>query len=152
MYTFHYLKAVNHAMLYEVGGFWDLWTLGTRSGLNPSACGYVNDPDDSGGETKYGVSKNNNPDLDIRKLNWSGAKERYYENYWLPGKADQIQNRVAVLHFDGCINHGVSQASKFLQRSVGADDDGVVGPQTIELVNSADAIEVCHSICDQREK
>jgi lysozyme family protein len=39
-----------------------------------------------------------------------------------------------------------------LQRAVGADDDGVVGPQTIELVNKADPVTVCNSVCDQREK
>jgi lysozyme family protein len=152
MSKFAYRKAVNHVMLYEVGGFWDLSTPGTRSGTNPSACGYVNDPDDSGGETKYGVSKNNNPEVNVTNLTWYGAKDVFYEKYWLPGASDQIQNRIAVLHFDGCVNHGVGQASKFLQRAVGADDDGVVGPQTIELVNKANPFDVCNSICDQREQ
>ena len=152
MSTFNYARAVNHAMIYEVGGHWSLRTLGTRSGINLSACGYVDDPTDTGGETKYGVSKNNNPDLDIYRLNWVRAKERFFENYWSPGKCDEIENRIAVLHFDGCVNHGVGQASKFLQRAVGAEDDGVVGPQTIELVNRADPVTVCNSICDQREQ
>ena len=30
--------------------------------------GYVNDPDDPGGETKYGIAKNSNPDVDIKDL------------------------------------------------------------------------------------
>ena len=31
--------------------------------------GYVNDPDDPGGETKYGIAKKSNPDVDIKTLN-----------------------------------------------------------------------------------
>ena len=30
--------------------------------------GYVNDPDDPGGETKYGISKKAYPDEDIKEL------------------------------------------------------------------------------------
>ena len=29
--------------------------------------GYVNDPDDPGGETKYGIAKKSNPDVDIKE-------------------------------------------------------------------------------------
>ena len=40
--------------------------------------GYVNDPDDPGGETKYGIAKKSNPDVDIANLTIEEAKKIYY--------------------------------------------------------------------------
>jgi lysozyme family protein len=45
------------------------------------------------------------------------------------------------VHFDGCVNVGVEQAAKFLQRAVGAKDDGIVGPKTLVKVAGATAGE-----------
>lgn len=142
--------ALDHAMLYEVGEFWNLEAPGVRDGTSKRGCGYVNDPDDPGGETKYGVSKNANPDLDIYNLDWDQAKTVYFEKYWLRGSCDQLSPRVAILHFDGCVNHGVSAASKFLQRAVGVTPDGVIGKYTLAAANASDPIDLCNSICDQR--
>ncbi len=44
--------------------------------------GYSNDPYDSGGETKYGISKRSYPNLDIKNLTLEQAKEIYKRNYW----------------------------------------------------------------------
>ena len=46
--------------------------------------GYVNDPDDPGGETKYGISKRSYPTLDIRDLTKDQAIAIYYRDFWLP--------------------------------------------------------------------
>lgn len=148
-------KAVDREMLYEVGGFWSLDTPGSREGSidtpeHRKACGYTNDPDDRGGETKYGIAKNQNPTVNVTYLDWEGAKAYYYSHYWLNGKCDKMGGRVAALHFDGAINNGAGQAAKFLQRAVGVTDDGAIGPGTLAAVNSKDVIAVCNSICDQR--
>lgn len=150
MYTQAFEDAVNHAMLYEVGGFWNLDAPGTLDGSNKKASGYVNDPVDPGGETKYGVAKNSNPDLDITNLDWEGAKAVYFNRYWLPGKCDKLAGRVAVLHFDGCVNHGVGKASKFLQSAAGVTADGAIGPATLQAVGQIDEIDLCNAICDSR--
>lgn len=154
--------AVNHAMLYEVGGHWNLDTPGVREGLigtkgQRKAVGYVNDPLDMGGETKFGVAKNANPDLNISTLTWDAAKRVYERRYWMASNSDDIDGgcmmpRLAVLHFDGAVNHGVGRAAKFLQRAVGATPDGDVGPATLAKVAAGDELTICHSICDQREK
>jgi lysozyme family protein len=154
-YTLAYEKALDHAMLYEIGGFFVL-TDDVRAGLidtkeHRKACGYVNDPDDKGGETKYGIAKNANVDLNITTLDWEGAKRVYYKRYWLPGDCQNMPSRLAVLHFDGCVNHGVGRQAKFLQRAVGADADGDIGPATLALVAAQDEIEICNSVCEQRE-
>ena len=55
--------------------------------------GYVNDPDDPGGETKFGIAKKFNPDVDIKNLTKEGAKEIYRQKYWNPSKADKVPDR-----------------------------------------------------------
>ena len=156
MYTRSFEAAVIHAMNYEVGPFFKL-TPDVEAGLiNTSdqrkACGYVNDPQDRGGETKFGVAKNANTDLDITALTWEEAKAVYFKRYWLQARCNMLPPRLAVLHFDGAVNSGVGRAAKFLQRAVGAVADGAIGPATIALVQQKDEIEMCHEICDFRER
>lgn len=151
-------RAVVHAMLYEVGGWFNANDKETQLGLIATPfqrrkVGYVNDPDDHGGETKFGVAKNANKDLDITGLTWAQAKQRYYEKYWVAGGCHLLQPRIAILHFDGCVNHGVDKASKFLQEVVGAVPvDGDVGPGTAKAVSRMNEFDVCRLLCDRREK
>ena len=42
--------------------------------------GYVNNPNDKGGETKYGISKRAYPNLDIKNLTLKKAEEIYYND------------------------------------------------------------------------
>ncbi len=156
MYPISYEKAVDHAMLYEVGGFWKL-TPDVRAGLidtsaQRKAVGYVDDPLDRGGETKYGIAKNANPDIDITNLTWELAEAVYYDRYWVTGMCDRLPSRVAVLHFDGCVNHGISRAKKFLQIAVSAEPDGIIGKETLIAISTLDSIDICERICDLREQ
>lgn len=149
-------KAVDHAMLYEVSGSWKL-TPEVEAGLISTkaqriAVGYVNDPTDRGGETKFGVAKNANPDLNIATLTWHQAKDVYYKRYWLAAKCDQLPGRYAALHFDIAVNSGPKRAAKFLQRALNVTDDGIIGPVTIGKANQADVFDLCAAVCDQREK
>jgi lysozyme family protein len=150
-------KALSHAMLYEVGGFWNLEAPGVREGLiktkaQQKACGYVNDPADRGGETKFGVAKKANPDLDITNLTWEGAKRVYFKRYWLPGDCQDLPTRLALLHFDGCVNHGTGRAAIFLQRVVGAKADGDIGPATLKLVAQHDELVLIKKIAEARRQ
>jgi lysozyme family protein len=156
MYSDAFEAAINHAMLYEVGGFWKM-TPDVEAGListpqQRKAVGYVNDPDDSGGETKFGVAKNANLDLNITDLTWAQAKAVYYKRYWLLGSCDKLSPRTGILHLDGCINHGVGRASKFLQKALLVEEDGKIGPATLEKATNADQIVLCNAICDNREQ
>lgn len=155
-YTKAFEEAVSHAMIYEVGGFWNVNHPAVKQGLintaaNRRAVGYVNDPADRGGETKFGIAKNANRDLNITTLTWEEAKANYYRRYWLAGKCDQLPGRVAVLHFDGCVNHGVNRANTFLQAAVRVTQDGIIGPVTLAKVKAANPFVVSSLICDQRE-
>lgn len=155
-YTKAYEAAVDHAMLYEVGGFWKL-TPDVKAGLcdtpaRRKATGYVNDPLDAGGETKFGVAKNANMDLDIKAMTWEDAKSVYFKRYWIAGACDKMPSRLAVLHFDGCVNHGVKKAGMFLQQAIGATADGKIGPATLAKVSVANELEACAKICDSRDQ
>jgi lysozyme family protein len=155
-YTPAFEKAVDHTMLYEVGGFWNVAHPAVKMGLidskeNRRAVGYTNDPVDVGGETKFGIAKRANPTVDIAKLTWEGALAIYYSHYWLKGKCDRLPANIAVLHFDGCVNFGVGQAAKFLQRSVSVQVDGAIGEITIDAAKMLNQITVCNTICDHRD-
>lgn len=97
--------------------------------------GYVNDPDDAGGETKYGISKHAHPSLDIANLTKEDAADIYRVDYWMKGKCDKMPYPVNVVHFDCCVNTGITQAAKILQRAASIDDDGMIGPNTLMSVS-----------------
>lgn len=93
--------------------------------------GYVNNPADPGGETRYGISKRSYPQLDIARLGLPEAKAIYRRDYWDRAQCDKLPPGVAFDVFDAAVNSGIGQAIRFLQRAVGVADDGHVGPQTL---------------------
>lgn len=150
-------RSTAHAMIYEIGPNFNPNDKETAAGLISTAAqrkkvGYVNDPLDAGGETKYGVAKNGNPTLNIRTLTWDQAKEVYYTKYWIAGGCHLLSDKVAMLHYDGCINLGVSRASKFLQQVAGVTQDGQVGPKTAAAINSMNQKNVLEQLCAAREQ
>lgn len=98
--------------------------------------GYVNDPNDPGGETKWGISKRSYPDLDIAGLTRDQAKEIYERDFWEPVAGNGLHGDIAFQVLDFAVNSGTSVALQHLQRCVGVADDGHIGPVTIEAVNA----------------
>jgi len=76
--------------------------------------GYSNDPNDPGGETKYGISKRSYPELDISKLTLKQAKEIYYQNYWLKTSCDELPFPFNIVVFDTAVNMGRRKAIELL--------------------------------------
>jgi lysozyme family protein len=68
--------------------------------------GYVNDPQDPGGETKYGISKRRYPNEDIKNLTLDRAKALYQRDYWNAHKCDNMPWEQALLVFDTAVNGG----------------------------------------------
>lgn len=93
--------------------------------------GYVNDPDDAGGETKYGITKKQYLLLDIKNLTKEEAIEIYKRDYWTPSKASSLPHNLQYAYFDTVVNCGQGTAVKILQRAAGAKVDGMIGPKTI---------------------
>lgn len=92
---------------------------------------YVDDPNDKGGETKYGISKASFPDENIAKLTEERAKELYKMYYWDVMRCDELPCEIRYQVFDFGVNAGVARSIKLLQTIVGADVDGVVGKKTL---------------------
>jgi lysozyme family protein len=99
--------------------------------------GYVNDPRDPGGETKFGISKRSYPGEDIPNMTLERAKDIYRRDFWNPVRADELPESVRFDVFDAAVNHGVLQSAKWLQRAAGAQPDGVIGAKTIAAARSA---------------
>nr|MDA3859076.1 holin-associated N-acetylmuramidase [Roseovarius sp.] len=116
--------------------------------------GYVNDPDDPGGATKFGVTihtlRRLGLDLthdgvvdvgDVRALSREDAVEIFIDHYYhQPGVARLPQGLQASV-FDMYVNAGAN-AVKILQRLLrdmgqGVDVDGVIGPQTVKAAEAA---------------
>lgn len=76
--------------------------------------GYVNDPADPGGETKWGISKRAHPSLDIYTLTLSAASEIYQHDYWNNAVPDGCQWPLNLYIFDCAVNLGVRRSAEFL--------------------------------------
>jgi len=68
--------------------------------------GYVNDPKDPGGATKFGISKRRYPDLDIANLTIGQAQAIYKREYWDEHNLDALEYGKALLVFDTAVNGG----------------------------------------------
>lgn len=104
--------------------------------------GFVDDPDDPGGRTKYGISQRSYPDADIENLSLTDAKEIYRKDYWTPLRCDDISSdEVAIELFDTGVNMGNTQAVKIAQRAVNFISrdsivvDGKIGRNTLARIN-----------------
>jgi len=97
--------------------------------------GYVFNPHDPGGETKFGISKRSYPHLDIHSLTLADAKTIYKRDFWDRAQCDKLHPDLAFDLFDGAVNSGIGQSIRWLQRAVGVADDGVVGPLTLASIN-----------------
>jgi len=102
--------------------------------------GYVNDPTDRGGETKYGISKKAYPKEDIKALTIDRAKELYYLHYWKPSKSYLVPPALQHVYFDMAVNFGLRGAGKVLQKAINGKYkgavvvDGRVGPNTLKNI------------------
>lgn len=113
--------------------------------------GYVDHPNDPGGETKYGISQRSYPGYDIKNLTEQSACRIYREDFWLPIRGEDIRSQdVAANLLDFAVNSGVSRAAKTIQRLVGAAQDGWIGPLTLAAINNQDGPNLNLRLCLDR--
>ena len=104
--------------------------------------GYVNDPDDPGGETNFGIAKRSHPNVDIKNLTKDGAKEIYKEHYWDGNKVESLPENLRHIAFDMYVNQGKSRGVKILQQAANAKGaglkvDGGLGPMTLKAITES---------------
>ncbi|PID27336.1 MAG: N-acetylmuramidase [Candidatus Cloacimonadota bacterium] len=120
--------------------------------------GYVSNEIDSGGETYKGVSRNRNQDwsgwknIDLKKSEngfpqnleddedlQSKVYSLYKTNYWDKIRGDDIEDQsIANSIFDFGVNAGIGTSSKLAQTIVGTTPDGIIGPKSLEEINTID--------------
>jgi lysozyme family protein len=86
---------------------------------------YCNNPDDSGGETCWGITKRtadaHGYTGDMRTLPIGVAKRIYQDSYWVPLCLDDIAKhmpRLAAELFDSAVLCGITRAGSWLQRAL----------------------------------
>ncbi|MFP1644447.1 holin-associated N-acetylmuramidase [Pontitalea aquivivens] len=123
--------------------------------------GYVNDPDDPGGATKYGVTlatlQRLGIDLtgdgrvtvaDVRALSPDQAEDIFIRHYFDAPRLGELPVPIQASVFDMYVNAG-AQAIRILQRLLNQMGepvavDGVLGPQTIAAAHAAAAAAPDH--------
>ena len=116
--------------------------------------GYVNDPDDPGGATNFGVTihtmrrlgldLDNDGDVDtadVRKLSREQAIEIFLDHYFRSPRIAELPDLLWASVFDMYVNAG-GNAVKILQRLLRemgwpVKVDGAIGPQTIQAARAA---------------
>lgn len=116
--------------------------------------GYVNDPDDPGGATKFGVTigtmRRLRRDLtgdgkvttaDVRALDRDQAKEIFIRDYFRRPRIGELPEVLQASVFDMYVNAGLA-AVKILQRLLRdmgqpITVDGLIGPRTVEAAKIA---------------
>ena len=100
--------------------------------------GYVNNPADSGGPTKYGITQADMPGQNIQDLTEDQAIGYYTEHYWKPLYSQINSQGVAEKLFDLGILFGVGTAVGILQLTLGVTVDHNFGPNTLTATNQAE--------------
>jgi len=110
--------------------------------------GYVNDPKDPGGETKYGISKRAYPDVDIAAMSLEYAERLYRRDYWV--KLPTLPEPLDYLVFDFAVNAGVGRAIKVLQITLKVTPDGHFGAKSKAALSKYSTEDLCINFSAER--
>lgn len=80
--------------------------------------------------TKFGISAMAYPNLDIKALTLDHAKLMYKRDYWDRIITPETPDVLKFSLFDVAVNSGVKAAAQLLQKALGVDPDGKIGPAT----------------------
>lgn len=124
--------------------------------------GYTNDPDDPGGETRWGIAKRFHPHVDIQNMTIDVAKSIYKKDYWDRMNLNPLANiapRLATKVFDAGVNIGQNSSVKMLQKVLNTCEpdthawimvDGVIGPKTLEKVVKVGEDQAIQEFCKEQ--
>ncbi len=121
--------------------------------------GFVDNPHDNGGVTNRGITQAVYDDWrhshslhsdPVKSISDAEVLAIYKTRYWDPIKGDDLPSGVDYAAFDFGVNSGTGRAVRYLQKAVGALQDGVIGPNTLAVVSAAPATVVIDTLCDLR--
>lgn len=120
---------------------------------------YANHPADPGGATMRGVTQSTYdqwrrrkrlPLRSVRDIEQAEIEAIYRGSYWRPVRADDLPPGVDYAVFDAAVNSGPRRAIQWLQRAVGTNADGIVGPKTLAVVNATPPRAIVSDVCALR--
>lgn len=126
--------------------------------------GYVDDPDDAGGQTKHGISDAGDgrvdgmadldgdgaPDVRVIDLTAAHAGVAYRQRYWNPCRCDELPRQLAIATFDGAVNSGPRTAIVLLQQALRVKADGLIGPRTLVAAHTSQSEAVLLDLLGRR--
>lgn len=100
-------------------------------------------------ETKWGITPGDEAGKPIRDITKHDAIQIIRQRYWARIRGDDLPWQVALAVLD-CIFVG-GDGVLFLQRAVGVDADGRIGPVTLRAVNAVmNAEKLAYAVCSMR--
>jgi lysozyme family protein len=120
--------------------------------------GFVNDPRDPGGATKFGITRatlaaaRGRPVsvAAVRALTRAEAGVIYRRLYWNAIRADDLPAGLDLACFDYAVNSGSGRSVRALQRVLGVATDGIVGPKTVAAARACDLPQTIRAMTRER--
>ncbi|WP_338847319.1 glycosyl hydrolase 108 family protein [Massilia sp. W12] len=121
--------------------------------------GFSNHPQDPGGATMKGVTLQvfqsyfgaDKTVDDLKNISQAQLEQIYRSGYWDKCSGDALPAGLDYAMFDFAVNSGPGRAVKFLQKILGAQQDGAMGPATLSLVAAANPADMINQLCDARQ-
>ena len=123
--------------------------------------GYVDHPEDPGGETNLGVTQRvyrrwcmeqDYHPKDMRDLTPEDVTPIYRRNYWDAVKADDLPTGLDWSVFDWAVNSGPARSARSIQTIVKVKADGAIGKMTLAAIASNDAASLIDAMYDRRQR
>lgn len=120
--------------------------------------GFVADPRDPGGATRYGITRatlaraRGRPAsvADVRALTRQEAGAIYRRSYWAEVGGDALPAGLDLAIFDFGVNSGPARAIKALQSALGVEADGRLGPATRAALAACDPAAIVRRVTADR--
>jgi len=127
--------------------------------------GFTDDPYDPGGPTNRGITlevfaawkgvalndaSRARLKSELKRIPDEVVRDIYLQRYWQPAHCAEMAPALAFFHFDAAVNHGVTGAMRLLQRAVGTDVDGEIGPNTRAAIARVPMVEALQAYAEVR--
>lgn len=127
--------------------------------------GYVNNKNDTGGATKYGITigtlanyrgvpKASLTPSDVKKLTEEEAIAIYKKNYWDNSRMDEVSDTVRELFFDTHVHGGAAVVARRALNSLGYNipTSGGISASLVEAMNSVNQKQLFDAMVKERVK
>lgn len=106
--------------------------------------GWVDHPSDPGGATMKGITlanfrryiKKDGTKAELRAITDEQVAVVFRRHYWDAVLGAELPDGIDYAVFDFAVNSGPGRAAEYLQRVVGANPDGRIGPKTLAAVRA----------------